>query len=337
MDRRGVLSFARWVVMSDGLCGMWRLLVLVSPRRLTCLVSLFLVHSKIQRKVPNYTQFGAVPRRRPFPSRFLFQNGPQEVVANRESSQMASPLSLPDREAENLPRTSNSSTMTARGNLRYLNIIILIAIFVKRNPLLFGRSVIDDNTDHNILHSTNSVLDYHLNIFREEIGNDYQAYRNHCLRVLTFAAHHCGEYCKEREINLMAMALAYHDIALWSDKQMSYLEPSVKQMHAHANDGGEDWTEDEMITAHEIVMQHHKLTEWKGGRGDGRLINSVRKGDWADATIGVIRFGLPASLLEDAYRYIPESGFHMVLVGMGRRLSPHSVRGQLAVLNIFKM
>jgi hypothetical protein len=230
---------------------------------------------------------------------------------------------------------ATQASMTARATFVYL-IIILIAIFVKRNPLLFGRSVIDDNTDH-VLQTTNSVLDYHLNIFREEIGNDYQAYRNHCLRVLTFATHHCGEYCKEREINLMAMALAYHDIALWSDKQMSYLEPSAKQMHSHANDGGEDWTEEEMITAHEIVMQHHKLTEWKGERGDGRLINSVRKGDWADATIGVIRFGLPASLLEDTYRRIPESGFHMVLSGMGRRLSPHSVRGQLAVLNIFKL
>lgn len=226
--------------------------------------------------------------------------------------------------------------MPARGNLFYLYITISIAIFVQRNPLLFGRSVIDDNTDHTI-YTTNSVLDYHLNIFRQDIGNDFEPYRNHCLRVLTFAKHHCGDYCKEREVNLMAMALVYHDVALWSDKQMNYLEPSAKQMQAHANDGDEYWTEEEMVTAHEIIMQHHKLTEWKGDRGDGRLVNSVRKGDWADATFGLIRYGLPASLLEDVYRRIPESGFHMVLAGMGGRLSPHSIRGQLAVLNIFKL
>lgn len=211
-----------------------------------------------------------------------------------------------------------------------------IAVFIQSNPMLFGISVSNGTTNHTV-YTNNSVLDYHLGIFREEIGDDYEAYRNHCLRVLTFAKYHCGDSCGQREVDLMAMALAYHDIGLWSDKQMSYLDPSAKQMYSNANDGSDEWTEDELITAHEIVMQHHKVTKWNGIKGDATLINSVRKGDWADATVGVIRFGLPADLLENAYNQVPEAGFHMVLAKMGGRLSPDSIMGQLAVLKIFKL
>ena len=215
-------------------------------------------------------------------------------------------------------------------------ILVLIAVFIQRNPLLFGRSVINGNSSYTI-YTKNSVLDHHLKLFANEIGDDYDAYRNHYLRVLTFAKYHCGDRCGQREIDLMALALAYHDIGLWSDHQLSYLDPSAKQLHTHANDGSNRWTDEELVTANGIVMQHHKLTAWNGIEGDEILINSVRKGDWADATIGMIRYGLPPSLLGHAYTQLPEAGFHSILARMEGRLSPDSILGQLAVLSIFKL
>ena len=66
------------------------------------------------------------------------------------------------------------------------------------------------------------------------------------------------------------------------------------------------------------------------------VVNAVRKSDWADATVGLIRFGLPQSFLGEAYKTIPEAGFHNVLLNMAPKLSPDSVVGQMEVLKILK-
>lgn len=243
-------------------------------------------------------------------------------------------------------------------NIALVVCTFLFAVLVQHNPLLFGRKVpaADGVAANYRIFRNHPVLERHLQPFVPDMGDDYVPYRNHCLRVLTFAVYHCGHACSAREVDLMAMALAYHDVALWSDRKLNYLEPSARQMELHANDGDDhgekdegasstEWTSAEIATADEIILQHHKLTDWKGAvEGDtssaaaidARLVNCVRKGDWADATVGLVRFGLPATLLEVAYEQIPEVGFHRVLMEMGPRLSPDSLLGRLDVLNIFK-
>lgn len=102
-----------------------------------------------------------------------------------------------------------------------------------------------------------------------------------------------------------------------------------------------------MATAREIILQHHKLTDWRNSNDnnsgaaaaliDAKLVNAVRKGDWADATMGLVRFdGLPAALLETAYAQVPDAGFHRLLLQMGPRLSPDSLLGRLDILKILK-
>ena len=169
------------------------------------------------------------------------------------------------------------------------------------------------------------------------------------------------------------MALAYHDIALWTDGALNYLEPSVDQMNKRVTEEMQrskqqegddasmyvpkilDWSnflEEESDIAKAIILQHHKLTSYthknnsiKGKNQSGRavrveyineIVNAVRKADWADATMGVVRFGLPQSILGAAYEAIPEEGFHNVLLNMGGRLSPDSLAGQMDVLRILK-
>ena len=65
-------------------------------------------------------------------------------------------------------------------------------------------------------------------------------------------------------------------------------------------------------------------------------MNAVRKSDWADFTFGIIRWTLPPSHTEITLREIPEIGFHNILFGMGPRLSPNSIIGQLDVLKILR-
>jgi hypothetical protein len=245
--------------------------------------------------------------------------------------------------------------------LAYTNLVLVIVamvvgFFVRNNPILFGLNTGKIPSDDDFaIYRDHPLMDVILNMHKSELGKDYESYRNHCLRVLSFAVHHLGgnDNLQPGDLDIMAIALAYHDIALWTDGALSYLEPSVAVMEREMKErfkrkeAGEEkeeqslfsLSENDIATVREIVLQHHKFRQWtpeEGNPADARLVNAVRKGDWADATVGVIRYCLPASYVQAAYTTVPEAGFHMVLAGMGGRLSPDSLVGQLDVLKIFK-
>ena len=244
-----------------------------------------------------------------------------------------------------------------------LTFAIAIGFFARQNPLLFGLNAgnLDRISDEEFrVIAENAVLDEILLRHKRELGQDYERYRNHCLRVLSFTAFHLSgsRQPSDRDITVAAVALAYHDIALWTDGELNYLNPSNvvmrKEMEEIANLKVDDepiGTSDhlmptlssiELTTVSQAILQHHKVTDWKAPTGeessvDVELVNAIRKGDWADATYGILKFGLPTSYLQKAYLEIPEAGFHLMLAGMGRRLSPRSLLGQLAVLKILKL
>ena len=231
--------------------------------------------------------------------------------------------------------------------LGFLTIVLtmLSGSFIQRNKMLFGFSSGDLPSDE-VFHAYTEhiVLDTELAKFTDAMGDEMDAYRNHCLRVLSFAVAHLGgvKMVSSKSVDVMALALAYHDLGLWSDGALDYLEPSARQLEASTRDNGEDediFDINDIATARAIITEHHKLTDYHSHDDKGinaNLVNAIRKGDWADFTIGIIRFGLPAGFVESAYTKIPEANFHMILTTMGGRLSPDSLINQLAILNIFK-
>jgi hypothetical protein len=138
-------------------------------------------------------------------------------------------------------------------------------------------------------------------------------------------------------LNLAAVAIAYHDAALWTDKQLNYLDPSVAAMRQHV--AKDSWSDDDLETMSLIIEEHHKVSPVWGCKDSVScdIANAVRKADWVDFTWGLITKGLPKELIWAAYQVVPDAGFHQMLAGMGPRLSPGSFIGQLAVLRIFKM
>lgn len=212
-----------------------------------------------------------------------------------------------------------------------------LGLMIEKNPLLTGRPTGESHDGLEII-TSHPVLDAELMTMQDDIGEDYEAYRNHCLRVLTFAKFHLPDTVEKsipNAMNLVAIALAHHDAALWTDKKLSYLEPSAAHLDAKRG----EYTDEEVEIMKDIVLYHHKYTDFKSSRQSTEaeaLVNAVRKGDWADASMGIIRYGLPAVLLEAAYDKIPESGFHMVLNDFPAKLSPDSLIGQLDVLKILK-
>ena len=223
--------------------------------------------------------------------------------------------------------------------------------FIVLNPLLFGFSTGIPH-DKFFIYSKHFMLDGELELVRDSIPpEDFERYRNHCLRVMSFAKYLMPDFVYEEypnAMNIVAMALAYHDVALWTDGKLNYLEPSAIQMERHTAKEGV-FEENHISIARQIIMEHHKLTDYHSkvtnndrrqsttsGAAVDAIVNAVRKADWTDATVGIIRFEVPAALLEAAYAKIPDAGFHAMLAGMGGRLSPNSLLGQLDVLKILK-
>lgn len=60
--------------------------------------------------------------------------------------------------------------------------------------------------------------------YRSIIGKDYDGYRNHVYRTITYAMHFLEQSQKHEA--LVETAFVYHDIGLWTDKALAYLEPS---------------------------------------------------------------------------------------------------------------
>jgi hypothetical protein len=234
--------------------------------------------------------------------------------------------------------------MTPLGFLTIL-LTMLSGSFIQRNKMLFGLSSGDLPSDE-VFHAYTEhiVLDTELAKFSVAMGEEMGAYRNHCLRVLSFAVAHLGgvKMVSPKSVDVMALALAYHDLGLWSDGALDYLEPSARQLEASTRDYSEDedvFDVNDIATARAIITEHHKLTDYHSHDDKGinaNLVNAIRKADWADFTIGIVRFGLPARFVESAYTKIPEANFHMILTTMGGRLSPDSLTNQLAIINIFK-
>ena len=57
-----------------------------------------------------------------------------------------------------------------------------------------------------------------------QIGDDLPGYRNHVYRTVTYAMHFLGNSAELEQ--LVETAFVYHDIALWTDHALAYLEPS---------------------------------------------------------------------------------------------------------------
>jgi hypothetical protein len=156
----------------------------------------------------------------------------------------------------------------------------------------------------------------------------------------------------------MAVALAYHDIGLWTDGTLAYLEPSM----ARADEAWSTRLEPEaMQLVRDIIHWHHKVTPFQGPfeevrnrprpevKHSGRsvmlvglalsyafgrvcniglplryalwkVVNAVRRGDWIDASNGAVAAGMPRAHIETVKEAIPHEGFYDVLGGFPARL-----------------
>lgn len=160
-----------------------------------------------------------------------------------------------------------------------------------------------------IVKMENQLLDELLDSWREQLGGDFAAYRNHCFRVFNFCVALLG--VTGTNIDKISIAVAYHDLGIWTHGTFDYLEPSQALAKDHlAKSGRGEWT-NEVVA---MIANHHKLT--KVTTDQSELVEAFRKADWTDVSMGWLKHGLPESFVSEALLAFPNYGFHKKLVSL---------------------
>ena len=151
---------------------------------------------------------------------------------------------------------------------------------------------------------TNSFIDSILASHAAAIGADMEKYRNHVYRMYNFSLY----FNKGEDAELLAIAAAFHDIGIWTEKTLDYLEPSIKLATEYINTHPELYISPEKLA--QVIDLHHKITRVKLND----TAEHFRRADIADLTFGLIRFGMPKALYKEAKAVFPIKGFHWKLV-----------------------
>jgi hypothetical protein len=175
------------------------------------------------------------------------------------------------------------------------------------------------------------IVERELAPLRERIGADFSGYRNHVYRVLTYAMHFLDGETRWRPS--IAFALAHHDVGLWTDRTLAYLEPSER--HAElARQAREPELDAQLVR--DLIHWHHKVTPFRGPNAD--VVNAVRKADWIDASGGRMSKGLSRRQIVTVMTALPPLGFHETLVRLPGELNHGRTLGGLAQMlaHVFK-
>ena len=132
---------------------------------------------------------------------------------------------------------------------------------------------------------------------------DFVGYQNHCLRMLNVVLSLSEDEPDRRE--KLEIALAFHDITVFPERTLDYLESSSALARRHLEEiGHSEWTE--QITL--MIGMHHKITPYRGKYVN--LVEAFRKADWIDVSLGLLKFGLSAQWIRELHQRLPLHTFY---------------------------
>jgi hypothetical protein len=152
-----------------------------------------------------------------------------------------------------------------------------------------------------------ATIDRVLRAHAAELAGDFVGYCNHAYRVANLCvalAPGGGDH-----IEKIAVATAFHDLGIWTDRTFDYLAPSVRLARAYLVECGmPEW----IAEVERMILDHHKLS---ASRADpGWLVEPFRKADWIDVSRGTLTFGLSNRKVGRILSTWPSAGFHRRLV-----------------------
>ncbi len=151
------------------------------------------------------------------------------------------------------------------------------------------------------------LLEEILDTWKVQLGEDYTPYKNHVYRMIhfCFALHPCSD----EERKKIVIAGCFHDLGIWSDRTIDYLPPSEVRASDYLKAKGlEGWSEEIGL----MIGMHHKVRKYEDARYP--LAEVFRKADLVDVSLGLVKFGIPASTVNQVKAQFPNAGFHKKLM-----------------------
>ena len=162
-----------------------------------------------------------------------------------------------------------------------------------------------------------AAIDDILERWRAPLAHDFNGYRNHCCRVLSFCLALSGR--NAGAVEKFAIAAAFHDLGIWTHHTFDYIGPSRTLARDYLAETNRSHWAAEIET---MIEQHHKMTAYTAN--PQWLVEPFRKADWVDVSKGLLKFGLPLALVHRVMAEFPNMRFHQRLVVLGwRRFKTH--------------
>lgn len=155
------------------------------------------------------------------------------------------------------------------------------------------------------------LIDDILQDYRVVINRSYQGYSNHCKRVAACCLILSADRSYET-LHKIAIAVAFHDIGIWTANTIDYIKPSVEQMRQYLASNELLMWEKEITL---MITEHHKMT--KVECSEDQLVENFRRADYADFTLGFVRSNIPLDEFRKLTRAFPNKGFHKTLIYLG--------------------
>lgn len=151
------------------------------------------------------------------------------------------------------------------------------------------------------------VIEEALDAWAPSLGAARVAYGGHAHRVFNLARRLLGSARRDDEL---AVASAFHDIGIWSDRTFDYLAPSVARALDHVRDHAPGLSA-RLIT--DAIENHHRLRRVRTGP-DADVVEAFRRADLVDVSRGWIRGGVDRGFVREVVAAFPYAGFHRLLV-----------------------
>ena len=153
------------------------------------------------------------------------------------------------------------------------------------------------------------ALDRVLLPWHDALGKDLAGYRHHCCRVLCLA--HALSPDVAENLALWLVAIAHHDLGIWTDHTFDYLLPLRRLACEHLREIAHPEWVDEIES---MIEQHHRVRPWPGAAGARTEV--MRRADWIDVSLGWLTLGLPRDRVHEIRRAFPNAGFHKRLLAL---------------------
>lgn len=161
--------------------------------------------------------------------------------------------------------------------------------------------------------------------FKPQMGREYHKYKNHVYRVY-FNCLLLNDLPSQAE--KFAIAAVFHDIGIWTDHTIDYLDPSVAQAKLYLEEvDKQEWSEE----ISDMILWHHKLSRYQGPYE--WTVETFRQADWIDVSFGLLSFKADKQQIKLNRIKYPNLGFHFFLL---KEVGKNFLRHPLNPLPMFR-